>query len=143
MNKVINGKRYDTSTAKIVASWDNEETGFSMISENLHRKRTGEYFLHGSGGANTKYAECSYGSWKWGEEIIPLSEKDARAWAEDHLSADEYESIFGKIEEGTTKKIVTFSLTEKAIESLRTMARESNTSMSEFIENLITKEESK
>lgn len=142
MNKVIDGKRYDTSTAKIVASWDNEETGFSLISENLHRKRTGEYFLHGSGGANTKYAEYSYGSWKRGEEIIPLSEKEAKEWAESHLDADEYESVFGKIEEGT-KKIVTFSLTEKAIESLRTMARETNTSMSEFIENLITKEEEK
>ena len=34
-----------------------------------------------------------------GSEIIPLTEAEARTWAEEHLDGDEYEEIFGEVEE--------------------------------------------
>ena len=33
------------------------------------------------------------------EKIIPMTEKQARVWAEEHLECEECESIFGEYEE--------------------------------------------
>lgn len=105
MKKIIGGKVYDTEKARQVGeSWSPDGFGpgdFQWCEETLYRKRTGEYFLHGEGGAKTKYAE-PYGQsgWTGGERIMPLGQDEARGWAEDHLSADEYEEEFGVPDEG-------------------------------------------
>lgn len=101
MKKIIAGKKYDTETAKKVGYWENHKqyTDFSWFSETLYEKKTGEFFLHGEGNASSKYGEY-YGKMLCsGEEIIPLVEKEARAWAEAHLTGDQYEEIFGEVEE--------------------------------------------
>ena len=51
MKEVINGKTYNTETAKEIARWDNglPYDHFCYRSEALYRKRTGEYFLANSG----------------------------------------------------------------------------------------------
>lgn len=98
MKKVINGKLYDTETAKECGTWANACSwrDFNHMVETLYRKRTGEFFLHGEGGPMTKYAEsCGQNSWSGGSRIIPLSVESARKWAEEHLDADEYAAIFG------------------------------------------------
>ena len=48
----------------------------------------------------SKYG-VAYGNneWGYGEEIQPLTVDEAKAWAEEHLDADEYEEIFGEVEE--------------------------------------------
>lgn len=101
MKKIINGKKYDTETAKELSSWDNGLPGdFSYVSETLYRKKTGEYFLAGHGGARSKYAESiGQNCWSGGTAITPLTESEAKAWAEDHLDCEEYEAIFGEVEE--------------------------------------------
>ena len=52
MKKIINGKLYDTETAKLIGrSYHGEgPRDFRHYSEELYRKRTGEYFLYGEGG---------------------------------------------------------------------------------------------
>ena len=57
MNKRINGKRYDTETAKEVGcvSWG-AVGDFRHSSETLYRKSTGEFFLYGEGGPLSEYA---------------------------------------------------------------------------------------
>lgn len=46
------------------------------------------------------YAEyVNENCWGSGEDIIPLSEEKAKEWAEKHLEVDEYEEIFGEVEE--------------------------------------------
>lgn len=100
MKKIINGKKYDTATAKAVGEWDNGYCGsHQYCNETLYLKRTGEYFLYGEGGPASKY--CTYyGSMRSaGEDIIPLTESEAREWVEKHLTADNYEEIFGEVEE--------------------------------------------
>ena len=59
MKKIINGKLYNTETAKKLAEYSNDCTwsDFRCLEEALYRKRTGEYFLYGSGGPLTGYAE--------------------------------------------------------------------------------------
>lgn len=53
----IDGKRYNINTAEFIASWDNDlpYMDFGYLKETLYRKRTGEFFLYGEGGARTKY----------------------------------------------------------------------------------------
>ena len=139
MKKIINGKLYDTSTAHLVGSWDNNMGGtFDYAAESLYRKRTGEFFLHGEGGARSRYAaQCGYGSWGSGETIIPLTWDSARQWAEEHLDADEYQSAFGKIVEDDSRTVVTLSLAASSLEKAKRAASQKGISLSAYIESLL------
>ena len=139
MNKIINGKRYSTDSAKEMASDSySNYTDFHYWSETLYRKNTGEYFLHGEGGPMSRYAETiGQNQWTGGEKIIPLTVEAAQKWAEEHLTGDEYEAIFGEVEETATKRTISLSLTESAIEKIKRGAAEAGVSMSEFVESLL------
>lgn len=102
MKKIINGKKYNTETAKELGYWENEYSisDFRYCTETLYKKRTGEFFLYGEGGAMTGYAKrCEDDSWCGGEDITPLTLEGAKKWAERHLTADKYIEIFGEVEE--------------------------------------------
>lgn len=101
MKKIINGKVYDTETAKRVGRWYNGHytSDFAYCSEDLYRKKTGEFFLHGEGGAMSRYASHSGNSSGWGEQIEPLTYKQAQKWAEENLDGSEYCAIFGEPDE--------------------------------------------
>ena len=101
MKKIINGKKYDTDTATLIASWDNGlgYNDFSFCKENLYRKKTGEYFIHGEGGALSKYSKSvEMNTRVGGESITPLTEEEAKTWVEQHAN-ESYEEIFGEVEE--------------------------------------------
>ena len=140
MKKIINGKSYDTETAKKVAMWSNNLSyrDFNWVEETLYRKKTGEYFLHGEGGPMSRYAEATgTNSWSGGERIMPLTYAEATRWAEEHLDGDEYEQIFGAVVEDESKKTVAYSLTVGAIEKLRRMSEEQGRSASEILDAMI------
>ena len=102
MYKVINGKGYNTETAQELAVYEANcgPKDFKYVCETLYRKKTGEYFLHGNGGAMTKYRESTgSNSWSGGEAITPMSIAEAKKWAEEHCNGDKYEAIFGSVEE--------------------------------------------
>ena len=101
MKKIINNKMYNTETATEVASYDNGcyLSDFRHFREELYRKRTGEFFLYGCGGAMSKYAKSCGNGWSGGSQIIPLAEKDAQKWVEKHCDADTYINLFGEVEE--------------------------------------------
>lgn len=105
MKKILNGKRYNTETARKVADYSNGGgwRDFSHLEETLYCKRTGEYFIAGEGGPQTKYAKrVDQNSWSGGKSIIPMALTDAREWAEAHMDADEYETEFGAVDEPTS-----------------------------------------
>lgn len=107
MKKVISGALYDTETAKLLGkdSYSNSRD-FRHWVETLYRTKSGKYFLHGEGGAMTKYAVCvGQNEWSGGEKIIPLDLDSAQKWAEEHLDGDEYIRAFGEPEERTTVMI--------------------------------------
>ena len=106
MQKIIKGRKYDTDTAQKVCSYDNglPESDFDALCEQLYIKRTGEFFLYGYGGARTAYAEADGNMWTSGERIVPLSENDAKAFAEEHASPEVYEQYFGEASEGDTEQ---------------------------------------
>lgn len=100
MKTIIKGRKYNTETAKEVG-WDNNgRAGFEFCEEHLYLKRTGEFFIHGWGGPSSKYCRSvGLNEWSGDEKIIPLTNEEARKWAENHLNPDEYEDIFGEVKE--------------------------------------------
>lgn len=75
MKTIINGRKYDTSTAKWIATdWsDLPKTDFSYWEESLFQKKTGEFFLYGWGNAMSKYQKhIGQNEWTGGEKIIPM-----------------------------------------------------------------------
>ena len=58
MKQIINGKKYDTDTAKEIAHYcaPGSVQDFSYFEETLYRKKTGEYFLYGKGGPASRYS---------------------------------------------------------------------------------------
>ena len=108
MNKIIKRKRYNTESAVKLGEWDNGQQTelISFCRERLYRTQSGNYFLHGVGGALTKYATFNTIDGEGGEEIIPMTFEQAKEWAEKKLSGDEYETIFGGIEESESSYYV-------------------------------------
>lgn len=139
MKKIINGRLYDTNTAKALGNWSNGGTwrDFEHKEETLYRKKTGEFFLYGEGGPSTNYAERVDNAWRGGERIMPLSFQEAREWAEEHLSGDEYEEIFGEVSEDTSRVQVCYSLSAAAVETIKRRAAEAGISASAYIESLL------
>jgi hypothetical protein len=101
MKKIINGKKYDTESAKALHKYGNNYhlNDFHHYSEILFRKKSGEYFLYGKGGPQSKYAIGHYG-WSTGSERMqPFTVQEAKEWLEENSDADVYESIFGTVDE--------------------------------------------
>ncbi len=94
MRKIINGKKYDTETAKAMGkihlTIDLSTDWFISWNERLYRKKSGEYFLYGYRNTGCRSKE---------ERITPLTEAKAKEWAEKCMEVDEYESVFGEVEE--------------------------------------------
>lgn len=136
MKKIINGKLYDTTTAREVASCYHGEgpRDFRYYSESLYRKRTGEYFLAGEGGPMSKYAKSAgQNSWTGGEAITPLSYQEATEWAEREMDADDYQAEFGAVPEDGELAHLHISLPADVADRIRKAAAEAGLSVSALI----------
>ena len=97
MKKVINGKRYDTETAALVAADSYSHPGdLGYWAEEIYRTKRGNWFLVGEGGAMTQYSRSvGQNETGGGSAVIPFTKKDALAWLEDHTEDSEaYEEYF-------------------------------------------------
>ena len=140
MKKIIGGKRYDTTTAKLVGTYDTGYIGgFYRRYEKLYLKATGEFFLAWGGGAKTQRASRTIDGYLSGEGILPLTLDEAREWAGEHLTQAEVEELFAIPDEGTGKQIQSYSLSQKAIAGLTKLAQTFQTSRSDIIEQLVSK----
>lgn len=138
MKKIINGKKYDTTTAQKLGFFDNNKVGAASVVESLYRKRTGEFFLLGEGGPMSKYAvSTGGGNWAGGTAIIPLSWESARAWAEEHLDAAAYEAIFGEVAEDDSKTVMSVRISAAALEKAKREASKSGSTLSALVEAAI------
>lgn len=101
MKKIINGKSLNTATAKLLGSWSySNRSDFAFCSEDLYRNNRGTYFLHGEGGPMSPYTRSEgQNSWSGDEQLIPMTEDEAKAWAEEKLDTEDYERAFGEAEE--------------------------------------------
>lgn len=143
MNKVIRGKRYNTETAKLVGTWEANEPENSDFweKEELYQKRSGEFFLIGQGGAQTQYARFSMGGEsKPGIELRPIEPEEASDWAEEHLTADEYEALFGPVAEDGSRGRITLTLLNSTIDAVRREAQRRKMNFNEYLEKLIAQQ---
>ena len=94
MKAIIGRKRYDTETAKCIASWSNgcSRSDFHHIEEALYITGKGSWFLHGGGGPLTSYGvPCGNNGTSGSERIKPLTAEEAYAWLEAHDQVDALE----------------------------------------------------
>lgn len=92
MNKVINGRKYDTKTAQQICYRSNQcENGFPGSYDTLYRKKTGEFFLCHETTGQMLYDLKDY--------IMPVSEEEAKEFVAAQMNADGYEAIFGEVGE--------------------------------------------
>lgn len=97
MERKINGRRYNTETAKRLATFEAPINPADMdyYTETLCRNKFGAYFLHGQGGARTRYAKrIGKDNWASGENVVPLTEDEAKKWAEESCDTATYDRIF-------------------------------------------------
>lgn len=136
MNKIINGKVYNTDTARQIGTWSNgaDRTDFSWVEETLYQKKTGEFFIYGQGGANTRYAQQLEAShWTGGETISLVSYNSARQWAEDHLTADQYQAVFGEVAEDDSRTTLLLSLPVATVKKIKQNAAQAGLTISAYI----------
>ena len=124
MNKIIKGKRYNTELAIKLGECDNriyDTNDFTYCWETLYRTQSGNYFLYGKGSALGKNANWNENSDGSSEIIIPMALEEAKEWVQVKLSGDEYEAIFGEIEEieDDRSEKITITLPRTLIKSLR------------------------
>lgn len=134
MKKIINGKVYNTDTAREVAHHEHSyPTQFDWYEESLYCKRTGEYFRAGEGHANSPYCRhVDYSTRAPGEGIIPLTYAEAKEWGEAHMDPDDYEAEFGPVSEGELTHIH-ISVSAQIADAIRKAAKEEGLSVSECI----------
>jgi hypothetical protein len=96
MKKIVNGKRYDTETADLIASWGNGyySSDFKHCEEELYRTKKGNFFLFGEGGPMSKYAVGNGNGYSGGSDLAPMTPDEARQWLEDTGNFSELETLF-------------------------------------------------
>jgi hypothetical protein len=101
MRKIINGKRYDTESARLVGEYENSlpVTDFHHVWMGLYcTPRSGQYFLAGEGGPMTRFSQSAgQNSWTGGSDIIPMTRQEALEWAERHLDSQVVENEFSDL----------------------------------------------
>jgi len=96
MEKLIDGKLYDTDDAEKIATWRNMRdcSNFDYMHETLYRTDSGNWFIHGEGHAKTRYASNNGDMRGFGEDIRTLSEDEAFQWCQRHNQVDVAKEYF-------------------------------------------------
>lgn len=98
MQWTIDGKEYDTDTAKCVGRYKNTpyHNDANFYEEMLYRKKTGEFFLYGQGNSASKYAYISPGGRRsFAQRIVPLTDEKAKEWMQQHGNGEKCAVLFG------------------------------------------------
>lgn len=106
MNLNIDDTLYDTEK---LAEWSTDfpASDFSNETETLYRKKDGQLVLHGCGEPFSEYGVHVKQGWTYGEDIKLLTVDEAKCWAKNKLTVDEYKKVFDKISEGDKQVSVT------------------------------------
>ena len=99
MKKVINGRLYNTETAqKIEEYWNGYgSSNFDFCKEVLYKTKNGRYFLHGEGGAASKYASHSGRNLDAGDQISEFTRRDAMEWLSENDFVETIEKEFSDL----------------------------------------------
>lgn len=136
MYKVIKGARYNTESAKKIASWraPYAVSDARYYEEVMYRTKAGNYFIHGKGNGASLYHEHNASGNTYGEKIVPLTFEQAQKWAENHLDGDEYEVIFGDAYSGAD---ATLTVSASAMRKLQQIQSQSGKTIKAIIDDMV------
>ena len=138
MKKYINGKQYDTETAREIGGASHYgKSDYKWYEETLYRKKTGEYFLYGEGHAASPYRERVGDMWGPGSAIKPLTFDEAREWGEANMSGDEYEAIFGALSDDDTDVLISAVVKASSRDRLRRAVEKTRKTAGQILDELI------
>ncbi len=102
MKRIIDGKIYDTETAEELGFDSYSNPGdFQYWEEGLFKTKKGAFFLAGSGGAMSKYAESrGNGSTGGGSHIMLITKEEAFDWLQEVDMETAIELFPDKVVEG-------------------------------------------
>lgn len=97
MKKTVEGKTYNTATAKLIGEWRNTLTvrNSNWCHEILFQTTEEEYFIWGCGGSLSAYRSGNSRSPGSKADITPLSRQEAKEWAQAHIKHELYVKEFG------------------------------------------------
>lgn len=140
MKKIICNKVYDTDTAQLIkqADHDNITSSEGSCKQSLYRKRTGDYFLYVSGARTDTFHNLHLNDAKHDRErhIYPLTYEQARSWAEEEMTADEWLAIFEPAEDDSLTAL-NLTLSAATVSKFRLSAQQQQISQKELMERLI------
>lgn len=140
MKKVIKNKVYDTGTAMLIKQADhpNITSGEGSCKQSLYRKKTGDFFLTVSGARTDVFHNLNLENNIHDRErhIYPLTYEQARAWAEEEMTADEWLAIFEPVEDDSLTAL-NLTLSASAVSKFRLSAQRQQISQRELMERLI------
>lgn len=141
MEKIIKGKRYNTATAEAVAVHEYlYPSQFEWVHEILYRKRTGEFFLWGEGGANTRYRKrVERNVFGAGEKIKPLTLDEAKKFVEEYGTAENYKKLFEIDEWDDENAVLNIQLPNPTFQRLKRVSVGQGKSMTQVVVELIDK----
>lgn len=91
MNKIINNKKYNTTTAQEVCDHTYYNNGNPCSWDTIYKKKTGEFFLCHTTNGQDLFDRAEY--------ITPLTEAEAKKKCQEWMTGDDYEAFFGEVEE--------------------------------------------
>jgi hypothetical protein len=97
ISRIIEGKKYNTQTAELVADYWNGRGGgdFHALSEELYLTKRGAWFIAYNGGALTYAAvSCGNNSTCGSKGIRTLTAEEAMEWLENHEETEALEAHF-------------------------------------------------
>lgn len=140
MKKIIHGRVYDTDTAMLIARADHanvkDATG-NACEQALHRKKTGEFFVHLISGTSITLHDILGADYRQGRGIYPLTYEQTQKWAEAELTAEEWTSIFGDPDEDSEDVALNLIISAAAASKLKKAAAQNGISLRAQLERWI------
>lgn len=100
MKKIIDGKVYNTETAKSLTTYQyGTSNDLRYYCEELFVTSKGNYFLFGEGGPASRYAVTCSGSSSGGRDITALTRQEAFEWCQEHNRVSTIEKVFSDMME--------------------------------------------
>jgi hypothetical protein len=105
MKQVIDRKLYDTDAAEQIAQHApiTDKSDLYYLIETLYKTSDKEYFLHGDGGAATKWSKKVTEGRAADEKIKPLTDEEALDWCEERcidgeIVVEEFSDLIENVE---------------------------------------------
>lgn len=140
MKKFINGKVYDTEKATFIARADHDnikDAYGATCKQALYRKKTGELFVHLESGTSPTLHSVLQSDYRQGRGIYPLTYEQAKKWAEDELTVETWESIFGDPDESDAAVTLGLNVSAAAAAKLKKAAAQNGVSLRAQLERWI------